>query len=369
MLCSPSFLYFVEREAGPGDPGGIRQLDDHELAVRMAYSLWNTMPDAGLRDLADRGRLRQELDREIDRMIDDPRFLSFCERFTAQWLHIGKLEEFTTTQVAGLTPDLARSMFREAVLYVAAVLREDRSLLDLVDGATTFADLRLVKHYGITLPAETLTKLEANDGFIRVDLPANRRGGILTLAATLIATSQPSRTSPVARGAWILETILGAPPPPPPPNVPDLVAAKTDGTPLNLRKQLEEHRRNPTCASCHDRIDPLGFVLESYDHLGKIRARYGDGSAIDSSAVLPNGASIVGADGLRRMVRESRSREFLHCFAEKMLVYALGRGLNEGDEGTMADLLKTTAAAGDRGRALIKAIVHSPPMASRQFQT
>jgi mono/diheme cytochrome c family protein len=349
ILASPRFLYLVE----PEDARADRPLDDHELASRLSYFLWSSMPDDALFAEARAGTLRANLRPEVSRMLADPKAEAFVANFVGQWLQLRRL--------AGATPDpglfpgfddaLRASMRRETELYFAHILRENRSVLELIDSDFTFLDGRLARHYGIA-------GVEDDGGFRRVDLADGRRGGVMTQASVLTLTSNPNRTSPVKRGQWVLQQLLGTPPPPPPPDVPKLDEGARAAGAASLRERLEVHRANPACASCHSQMDPLGFALENYDAIGRWRTRDGE-FPIDASGSLAGGPAFAGADELKRLLATSASKQFSRCLVENLLTYALGRGLEPDDYCTVEALRKRLQADGFRVQGLVFGIVES----------
>jgi hypothetical protein len=348
ILASPRFLFLVE----PEESGEDRPLDDFELASRLSYFLWSSMPDDELFREAREGTLRTNLRRQVGRMLDDPKSDAFVANFTGQWLQLRRL--------AGATPDanlfptfddaLRASMRRETELYFAHVLREDRSVLELLDSDYTFVNEALARHYGI---ADV-----AGDEFRRVTLSDRLRGGIVTQASVLTLTSNPNRTSPVKRGQWILQQLLGTPPPPPPPDVPKLDESETAADAASLRERLEVHRANPACASCHSQMDPLGFALENFDAVGRYRTRDGE-FPIDPSGELAGGVKLSGVGDLKRVLAGSGSKKFTRSFVENMLTYALGRGLEPADYCTVEAIRKRLVAEDFRIRGVIVGIVES----------
>lgn len=358
MLCSPNFLFMVEAERGVGGP---RPVDEFELANRLSFFLWNTMPDTELFDAARAGRLRKELDRHVDRMIGDARFEEFCRSFTHQWLKFARLKEFRPDPKNKRYAEFERvrdSAVRETELFFATVLREDLPLTTLIDAPFSLVNASLAQFYG-------LPKVPADAGFQRVEVKG--RGGLLTHASVLAATSFPTRTSPVVRGAWILENLLNAPPPPPPPDVPNLNSSNeaASKSKLSLRQQLEKHRSNARCAVCHNRIDPLGFALEGFDIIGKVRRVDDSGQPVDATAVLPSGEKVQGVEGLKKILVGPRKEQFLSCLAEKMMIYALGRGPDPADVRATQAIVDALARDQDRSRGLIRGIIASPAFNSR----
>jgi hypothetical protein len=291
-------------------------------------------------------------------MLRDPRSCSLAENFAGQWLQTRALKGFTPDP--GVWPDFDESlrvaMLRETELFFDSIVREDRSVLEFLDADFTFVNERLARHYGIP---------EVHgDEFRRVSLSGTQRAGILTQASVLTVTSNPTRTSPVKRGKWILENILGAPPPPPPPGAGDLKDDR-EGVPSDsLRQSLERHRANPDCASCHHRMDPLGFGLENFNAVGVWRDRDG-ASPIDASGTLPGGQSFHGPVQLRASLK-ARPDAFARCLVEKLLTYALGRGIERRDRRAVSAIVRTLARKGYRFSALVLAVVQSDPFRARK---
>jgi hypothetical protein len=367
VLCSPGFLFRVEQDPNPGSPE-IRPLTEHQLASRLSYFLWSSMPDDPLLDLADAGQLSSQLAEQVRRMLADPRSAAFVQSFSLQWLQLQRLEIAApdATLFPTFTPELRAAMRRETELFVDAIVRENRSLTDLIAADFTFLNEPLARHYGIV---DTLGNREGQPEpkpggqpirgteFVRVSLQDPQRGGLLTQAGILTVTSNPTRTSPVKRGRWLLEQILGSPPPAPPPNVPELPATPADAASASLRQRMEIHRTNPACANCHAKMDPLGFALENYDAVGRWRTQ--DGSfPIDPAGELPDGTRFSGPAELRQAIL-SRRQELVRCVCEKLLIYAIGRGLEYYDRPVIEQILQKTAAQEDRFGALIEQIVLS----------
>ena len=362
VLVSPHFLFRVELEDRPGAP---RMLNDLELASRLSYFLWSSMPDDELLDLATKGRLRagKNLDLQVARMLKDPKSKEFVENFAGQWLQTRnlKLASPDRGRFEAFDEPLRRSMIREVELFFAAVVHDDRPISDFLQADYTFLDERLAKHYGIAGVAGAK--------FRRVKLTDARRGGVVTMASTLTVTSNPTRTSPVKRGKWILEEILGTPPPPPPPNVADLTVDDTDGSgkrkdpSTTLRVKLERHRADASCASCHARMDPLGFGLENFDAIGAWREKDGP-FPVDSSGTLPDGRSFAGPVELKKVLM-TKLRPFARCLTEKLMTYALGRGLEYPDRCVVDRVADATLAEGGQFSRLISAIVQSDPFQKR----
>jgi hypothetical protein len=367
VLVSPQFLFRVELDSRPRQPRrGTPQpnqaqgfpIGEFELASRLSYFLWSSMPDDELAGLAVLGKLREgdNLEKQVRRMLHDPKAKALVENFADQWLQIRNLK--TVNPDRGRFPNfdepLRSAMLKETELFFEAVMKEDRSVLDLLDADFTFVNERLAKHYGI--PGVK------GDDFHRVKLTDGKRGGVLTQASVLTVTSNPTRTSPVKRGKWILEQILGSPPPPPPGDVPELDnQAKLTGT---LRQRMIQHRENPSCASCHARMDPLGFGFENFDAIGAWRDQDG-GQPVDASGELPSGQTFKGPRELKAVLK-AREKEFARCLAEKMLTYALGRGVEYIDTCAVDKIVDGTAKSRFRFSQLVLEIVKSDPFQKRK---
>jgi hypothetical protein len=314
-----------------------------------------------LLDLAEQGKLKDPvvLQQQVRRMLDDPRSQSLVDNFAGQWLYLRNLE--LSKPDADAFPEFDESLrqaFRtETSLFFQNILREDSSLLELLDANYTFLNQRLAQHYGIPNVY--------GPQFRKVTLTDPNRGGLLGQGSVLTVTSYPNRTSVVQRGKWILENLLGTPPPPPAVVVPDLKEHGNDGKHLTMRQQMEQHRANPECASCHARMDPLGFALENYDGVGKWRDKDA-GSAIDASGKLPDGSAFVGPAGLKKIMVTSRRDEFISTATQKLLLYALGRGLEFYDLPAVRSISRQAAKDDYRMSALIAAIVRSTPFQMRR---
>ncbi len=354
VLVWPHFLFRVELDPPGVAPGTTYPIDEYELASRLSYFLWSSMPDDELFALAAHGRLRQNLEAQVKRMLGDAKSAALVENFAGQWLTLRKLDYVVPDPETfpGFDKELRSAMARETELFFEAILREDRSILDLLDADFSFVNERLAKHYGIAGVK--------GPEFRRVPLPPNR-GGILTQASILTLTSNPTRTSPVKRGKWVLEQILNSPPPPPPPDVPELPATKR--LTGSLRKVMEEHRENVLCASCHRRMDPIGFAFENYDAIGAWRDKDG-GFPIDPSGALPDGQSFQGPGELKRILKGKKD-VFRRCLTEKMLTYAMGRGLEYYDRCAVDAMLEALDSGGDRLSRLVLAVVQSEPFQMR----
>jgi Protein of unknown function (DUF1592)/Protein of unknown function (DUF1588)/Protein of unknown function (DUF1585)/Protein of unknown function (DUF1587)/Protein of unknown function (DUF1595)/Planctomycete cytochrome C len=354
VLVSPHFLFRVELDSQAKEADVVHPINDYELASRLSYFLWSSMPDDKLFEHARRKTLRiaENLESEVRRMLRDPKAQAFVENFAGQWLQTRNLK--AAAPDPGRFPDfddgLRAAMVRETELFFQSIMREDRSILDFVDADYTFVNERLGREYGI--------KGVKGADFQRVKLPPER-GGVLTQASVLTVTSNPTRTSPVKRGKWILENLLGAPPPPPPPGAGDLNESKEVADSESLRKRMEQHRSNPSCASCHERMDPLGFGLDNFDATGAWRERDGK-FAIDASGTLPGGQSFNGPRELRAILK-GRSDAFCRCLTEKMLTYALGRGVEPFDQPAIDRICQSMAADNYRFSRLVIEIVKSDP--------
>jgi hypothetical protein len=318
------------------------------------------MPDEELLQLAESGKLRANLDAQLKRMLTDPRSAAFAENFAGQWLETRNLDSVKPDpqKFPEWGPELRDAMKTETRLFFGAMLQEDRPLREFLDSKYTFLNEQLAKHYGI----EGITGPE----FRRVELTTNQRGGILSQASVLTVSSYPTRTSPVIRGKYVLQNILGTPPPPPPPDVPAL-DEESVGNSGSLRQQLEKHRSNAVCASCHSRMDVLGFGLENYDATGKWRTVDGK-FPVDSSGTLPNGKSFANPAEMRTLLL-SDLPDFTRCLTEKMLTYALGRGLERYDRKTVEGITRKLEASDYRFQTLIYEIVRSLPFQQRRGET
>jgi hypothetical protein len=373
-LCSPKFLFRVETDEAPKNPE-TRPLDEFQLASRLSYFLWSSIPDDTLLDLAERKQLNAHFDEQVRRMLADSRASALIKNFAMQWLQIKRIEFISPDGKLFPTFDdkLRASMLRETELFVESIIREDRSVLELVDASYTFLNEPLAKHYGIAdtvgnlvgqKPARSGGQPILGEQFRRVALQDRSRGGLLTQASVLTVTSNPTRTSPVKRGKWVLEQILGAPPPSPPPNVPELPEKEKDVSAASLRQRMEVHRRNPACANCHARMDAIGFALENFNAVGAFRTR--DGSfAIDATGELADGTKFTGPVELKAMVLKHKE-EFTRCLTEKLLIYATGRGLEPYDRPTVERIVKALPVGDYKFSALVGEIVRSDAFRKRR---
>jgi hypothetical protein len=374
VLVSPKFLFRMELDDRPEAPEP-RPLDEFQLASRLSYFLWSTMPDDELFSLAGRGELTANLDAQVKRMLADKRAESLVQNFAMQWLELQRLKTFApdAKQFPKFDERLRRAMQRETEMFLAEIIREDRSLFDIVDADFTYLNETLAQHYGIAdtngnyidkPPHREKGEPIPRRNFVRVSLGPEQRGGLLTQASILTVTSNPTRTSPVKRGRWVLEQILGDPPPPPPPDVPLLEEGDKAILTGSLRQRMEQHRTKAACASCHARMDPIGFVLENYDAIGRYRTKDGE-FPIETAGVLPDGSQFAGLVEFKQILRE-RKAQISRCFLEKLLTFGLGRGLEYYDRPVMERM--TAAVVQDNGKfsTVIREIVRSEPFRLRR---
>jgi mono/diheme cytochrome c family protein len=359
MLVSPDFLFRIEHDANPTDPTKIHRVTPVELASRLSYFLWSSMPDDELLGLAESGKLNDAgvLDNQVKRMLADEKSAAFAANFAGQWLETRNLDfvKPDPQKFSEWNPVLRDAMKEETRLFFEHVLRENLPISDFLNAKYTFLNETLAKHYGIAGVT--------GPDFRRVDLTTDQRGGVLSQAAVLTVSSYPTRTSPVIRGKYILQNILGAPPPPPPPDVPPL-NENAVGVESSMRQQMEVHRANAVCASCHGKMDPLGFGLENYDGIGRWRTQDGK-FPVDASGTLPNGKTFS-TPAEMRAVLTSLLPDFSRCLTEKMLTYALGRGLASPDDRTVDAINHSVAEAGYTFQTLIFEVVRSVPFQQRR---
>lgn len=359
MLVSPEFLFRIERDPAAVDADAPHRISEIELASRLSFFLWSTIPDAELLGLAERGKLKDPsvLERQVRRMLDDPRADTLVSNFAGQWLQLRNVETVKPDPVIfPFDEALRQSFLTETGLFVSSVFREDRSLLDLLSADYTFVNQRLAEHYGIPRVY--------GSQFRRVTLADVNRRGLLGQGSVLAVTSYPNRTSVVQRGKWVLETLLGTPPPPPPPDIPELKAAP-HGKLLSMREQMQVHRANAICAACHGRMDPIGFALENYDGVGRWRSEDA-GAAIDASGKLPDGTEFTGPAGLSQLILTKYRDDFVRTATEKLLTYALGRGVDYYDYPTIRSIDRDAARDNYRVSSWILAIVKSTPFQMRK---
>lgn len=374
-LCSPKFLFRAELDDRPKTRDS-HPLDEFQLASRLSYFLWSTMPDEELLALAAKRELTASLGTQVRRMLKDPRAEALVKNFGLQWLQIERLAVFQPekTMFPEFDERLRQSMFRETELFLGEIIREDRSVLELVDANFTYLNRTLARHYGIEVPQFADNGERGRFGFrrsrgggelgefIRVELKDKNRGGLLTQGSILSVTSNSTRTSPVKRGRWVLEQILGTPPPPAPPGVAELDGQKQlTGT---LRQRLEQHRADPRCATCHQQMDAMGFAFENFDAIGRYRTRDGEGP-IDPAGELPDGSKFNGPAQLKEILRNKKDL-IARNLAEKLLTYALGRGLEYYDERALRKIVADLAAGDYKFATLATSIVTSDPFRLRR---
>jgi hypothetical protein len=362
VLVSPAFLFRMELEPQPGEAGGVHTLNEYELASRLSYFLWSSMPDDELFALAGDGKLRANLDAQVRRMLKDPKSSALVENFAGQWLQLRSMQNVTpdTKRFPDFDEPLRDAMTKETELFFNAIVQEDRSVLDFIDADFTYVNERLAKHYGMTGVT--------GDEFRRVSLTGAQRGGILTQASILTITSYPNRTSPVQRGKWVLENLFDAAPPPPPPNVPALAEGDKAELTGTLRQRMEQHRRDPKCAVCHERMDGIGFALENFDAIGSWRVADSNNEKIDATGSLPGGKSFNGPVELREIIK-SQSDEFCRCLTSKMMTFALGRGLESYDRRTTDAITEALKKNNDKFSVLVDQIVRSDAFQKRNGQS
>ena len=360
VLVSPSFLFHVEMDPDNPAPGSAYRISDFEMASRISFFLWSSIPDDELLSVAERGQLRDPavLERQVRRMLADPRLDSLVNNFAGQWLFL--------RNVAAASPDpetfpdfeenLREALLQETTLFFASTLRENRSLLDLLNADYTFMNERLARHYGVPNVY--------GSHFRRVKLADENRRGLLGQGSVLLVTSYATRTSPTLRGKFVLENILGAPLPPPPANVPSLQDRDESGKILSVREILEKHRANPVCASCHSRMDPLGFALDNFDAIGQWRDT-ASGTPIDASGVLPDGTKFKGVGELRALLLK-QPEQFAITVTEKLLTYGLGRGVEYYDQPAVRKIVREAAPDNYRWASIVAGIIKSTPFQMRR---
>jgi hypothetical protein len=359
ILVSPQFLFRIEIDP-QGQPGLVHRVNDYELASRLSYFLWSSMPDDELLSLAQQGKLHEPAVQraQVKRMLADPKSKQFVENFTGQWLELRNLENHTvdSQRFPEFDEKLRAAMKGETETFFANLIKNDGSILDLLEGDYTFVNERLAKLYGI--------KGIKGENFQKVSLKGTHRGGVMTMASVLTLTAMPTRTSPVKRGVFVLQNILGTPPPPPPPSVPSLADRPRDEANAPLRERLAKHRSDPNCAVCHMRMDGIGFALENFGPIGVWRDKEGK-FPIDSNGELAGGHKISGPDGLRELL-DTRKLDFVKCLTEKMLTYALGRGMEMQDRCTVRDICLQVSKNDYRFSSLIDNIIMSDAFQKRR---
>ena len=365
VLVSPNFLYKVEVDPDPNNPKATRTLNPYELATRLSYFLWSSMPDDTLLAAAESGKLATDaqIDAQVSRMVKDAKSLSLAQNFAGQWLNLRKaaVVQPDVARFPTFNEGLRRAMQQETELYFDRIVRDDRPVLELVKSDYTFLNEALAKHYGI--PDVT------GDSMRLVRLSPGPRGGVLGHASVLMLTSNPGRTSPVKRGKWVLENMLGTPPPLPPPNVPPLPEEQAGGIarPTSVRARLEEHRKNPACANCHERLDGMGFALENFDAIGGWRDSDG-GVALDVTGELPDGSKFKGVSGLQSLLL-SKKQAVVRGMLERLLTYGIGRGIERYDQCDLDKMTFRTLNKGGRFSHLLAEVIRSKAFRTRRGDT
>jgi mono/diheme cytochrome c family protein len=359
LLVSPEFLFRIERDPADSPPDEVYRISDVELASRLSFFIWSSLPDDELLRVAEAGKLHDPavLHAQVKRMLDDRRSDALVNNFAGQWLQIRNVELVRPdVEIFKFDEALRRSFMEETRLFVGSIFKEDRSLLDLLNANYTYLNQRLAEHYGVPNVY--------GSQFRRVPITDENRRGLLGQGSVLTVTSYPNRTSVVQRGKWVLENLLGSPPPPPPPDVPDLKAA-SHGKQLTMREQMQLHRANAICAACHSRMDPIGFALENFDGVGKWRDKDA-GSEIDATGTLPDGTEFKGPAGLRELLLTKYKDDFVRTSIEKLMTYALGRGLEYYDYPAVRTIARNTSQDDYRVSSLIEAVVTSTPFQMRK---
>jgi hypothetical protein len=354
ILASPEFLFRIEEDPANAQVDAAYPLSDLAIASRLSFFLWSSIPDETLLTAAAQGKLKDPaaLEQQVRRMLADPRAAALVDNFAEQWLFLRNLKSAAPNMEAfpDFDDNLRQAMKEETKLFIKSVIDEDRGVMDLLNADYTFVNERLARHYGIPNVY--------GSQFRRVPVTDEARRGLLGQASILTVTSYPNRTSPVQRGKWILTNVLGIPPQPPPPNVPALKENAEGAKPLSLRERMEAHRKDAVCAGCHKVMDPVGFALENFDAIGRWRTT-DDGVTIDPSGTLFNGVNIGGAAALRSMIA-SQPETFVGVFTERLMTYALGRGLTYTDMPAVRRIVRASSAGNYRFSALVLGIVNSP---------
>jgi mono/diheme cytochrome c family protein len=366
ILVDPEFLFRIERDPEDAAPGTPYRVSELELASRLSFFLWSSIPDDELLEAAVRGKLKEPaaLERQVRRLFADARAKdALVDNFAGQWLELRNVRNWAPDPdlFRDFDENLREAMRRETELFLRTQLDEDRSVVGLLSANYTFVNERLARHYGIpNVFGERFRRVTFNSG--------DPRGGLLGQAGVLMVTSYPNRTSPVLRGKWLLTSVLGTPPPPPPPDVPALKDKNDKGQPVSVRARLEAHRASPACASCHAQMDPLGFALENFDATGRWRAAAEGGEPVDASAALSDGTTFEGPAGLRQLLLARRD-QFVSTVTEKLLAYALGRGLEWYDYPVVRKITREAAASDYRWSSIILGIAKSTPFQMRRSES
>jgi hypothetical protein len=359
VLASPKFIFRAEQDETP-TAKDAHPISEFALASRLSYFLWGSMPDDELFQLAYAKKLSANLEAQTRRLLKDPRSRYLTEGFGLQWLQLRQLSAVSPdpAMFPAFNDAVRASMIKETELFFAEIVREDRSVLDLIDADFTYVDRNLAVFYGLS---GEFSRGRGQSEFIRVTLPPGERGGILTHASILTATSNPTRTSPVKRGKWILEQILGSPPPPAPPSVPTLEGQQLKG---NLRQRMEQHRADPACASCHSRMDAIGFAFERFDAVGQVR-QTDEGQPIDPAGKLPDGRAFAGAGELKKLLLADKEK-VVRNLSSKLLTFGLGRGLDYYDGPAVDKITEAALKVDGRFSALVLGVVQSDPFRLRR---
>ena len=364
LLVAPEFLFRIERDPVDIAPGATYTLNDLELASRLSFFLWSSIPDEELLVLAEEGRLHEPavLERQVRRMLTDPQAMALVDNFASQWLQLGRVQGVMrdTEVFFEFDENLRADMARETTLFLESQLREDHSVLDLLTANYTYVNERLARHYGLSGVY--------GERFRRVTFDTDERGGLFGHASLLMLTAYPTRTSPVLRGKWVLDNILGMPPSEPPPEVPDLQENRGGAEVLSIRERMEEHRANPACAVCHRVMDPLGFALENFDAIGRWRVTDEAGVVVDASGVLGDGTAVNGPATFRAALLEYED-SFVRTLTEKLLTYALGRGIEYYDQPSVRQIVAAAARDDHRWSSIILQVVQSMPFQMRRAES
>jgi hypothetical protein len=360
---SPDFLFRAEIDPADAAPGSVYRISDVELASRLSFFLWSTIPDEELLSVAEKGQLHEPavLEAQVKRLMADSRSQSLIKNFVGQWLFLRNIPRLApdTTTFPSFDENLRQAMATETEMLVESQVKEDHPVSDLLSTDYTFLNERLAEHYGV--------KGIYGNEFRRVKLDDPKRYGLLGQASILALTSYPNRTAPTIRGKWVLEQLLGTPPPPPPANVPSLKEDLTTAK-LTMRERMEQHRSNPACAACHKMMDSLGFALDNFDGIGGWREATAPGAGpIDSSGTLPDGTAFNGPDGLREVLVKKKDM-FVETFTERLLTYALGRGVEEYDLPVIRKIVRDAAADNQTWSSIILGIVNSTPFQMRRVR-